>query len=67
MSLYGHCPGGQFLPGLIFFIQELFYPSVMGGSFLVPCLLEIYAATMGQTPDMVATDIFHERVLDTLK
>lgn len=39
----------------------------MGASILGPRLREIYAPTAGQSPDMVATDILHMRVADTLK
>lgn len=39
----------------------------MEGPLLGPCLLEIYAATVGQSPNMVPTDRFQERAVHTLK
>lgn len=68
MEPCGRCPGGQsMLRVYVFAVEERFQPSVMGASFLGPCLREIYAPTAGQSPDMVATDILHMRVADTLK
>lgn len=62
------CPGGQSVLGVYAFaIQGRFQPLVMGASALGPRLREIYAASAGQSPDMVATDILHMRVADTLK
>lgn len=39
----------------------------MGPSVLGPRLRAIHAPTVGQSPDMVATDILHMRAADTLK
>lgn len=60
------CPSGQSLV-YVFAIEGQFRPSIIAASVLGPCLCEIYSPNAGQNPDMVATDILHMRVADTLK